>query len=227
MSEKKQLMKSRAFSRFYPDKKSEEFMRRLRENWLNLQNPRIAGDNSAAAWFYLGLGSGHYKVTVFAAWLVLCLRRPWERMSLNTVYDITQIKGWRCHLSEKFLSEEVEPIFREITECQLPDLQTLRRLISKRRFREKALWFPLSKNLANKRPEGLSTAFKNWARFAQLFYFIKTKRHIIKSELMRKFGLRKKQCDRWLQRLADDDLIRIKEYPNRRTFIVYIGPENL
>lgn len=216
------------FSRFYPAKNSAKFENLARENWLNFQNMKIAGNNSAAVWLFLSLGSKHFKVTVFAAWLILCLKRPWQNMPLNTLNDFIKIKGLHCAFSEKFLNKEVEPLFKKITGCQLPSLQTLRVLMSKRQFQKNALNLPITKDAKlYKLMRVLSQVFRNMKGPFKLFIFIKDEKYVTKSELMRKFGLRKKQCDRWLQRLVDEDLVRIKKYPNRRTFIVYTGPENL
>lgn len=231
MTENKRLITTDAFWHFYPYKNSETFIDRVHKNWLNLEAGKITGSDSGAALLYHHFKTKHHDISVFTAWLIFCLKRPWEQMTLETLNDFIDIniKEWRCSLSDCLFKNEISNIFIKAfgnKAPDLPDLQAIRKLMIKKEFIKKALWLPFSTN-----PKftlfGKIFESKDVKDILKTLEYISLKKYVKKRDLMRHFRFRKNQCDSLLRRPIVRDAIEVKKYPCRTVWITYKGPENL
>ena len=211
------------FDRAFPKKESKNFLERAAQNWKNLMEERIEKEDYYAAILYFQLKTKKYKLDkfyVFILWLILCVKRPWE-------------KGWKFSLSEKDLNEIsslLEKIIKDFPE--LPDLPTLRKYWRREKFKEDVALttlVPMLSKLKEPFKDCFEEILKNlkpnlWEIVFKFIDEISSQRYYTKRDLMRKLRISKDQFDLILKWAEDRDLIKHEKFPQGSVFITWNEP---
>jgi hypothetical protein len=154
-------------------------------------------------------------------------------MQIDTLNDFIRMEGWHCPLGNKLFHEKagIDDIFNKTLEGNPRDprdLRALRRLMSKKHFRSKALLLPLS---TNEKFTAFFRVLESYVKGAKdplrVLEFLRSEGYVQKSKLVRKFGFSKRQCDRTLKRLVEERLCKVEKFACRTVWITYLGPKNL
>lgn len=219
----------RAYSKTYPSPLKTRFFHYAIENWKNLVHDKTFGGNYWAALLHKQLsGTKHepLKTTSFFLWLTICIQRPWENK-------------WQLEANSRLI-EDISNIIIKFSKIPLipPDVSTLRRHITKedfivvikllpaltQEFRNK--WSILFKKLQKQLllPINEFKTFENIdIEFLKFAFYIKEKKFVHKSELLRRFHIKKEHRDLLLNKLKNEpltkDLFKVTSY----SWVIYKG----
>ena len=214
------------FEKAFPEENSPDFLERLAWNLKNLSEETMEKNDYCAALLYYQLKTKGYKLEkffVFVLFIILCLKRPWQ-------------KNWKWSIHEKD-QQKVSDILKKFLEefNDLPNAQTLRYHVKKEKFKEvvaQATLAPILSKLEEPFIDIFGDLLKElWKRKLDLespFKFINEmssqgcyqKRDLYKEKLR----INKEHCDLLLKWAEDRDLIKLEKFSQGSIFITWNEP---
>ena len=221
------------FERIFPEENSPDFLERLDWNLKNLSKETMEKDDYCAAFLYFGYKKKEYKLIEFSKedrerglndkfhffvlWLILCLKRPWQ-------------KNWKWSIDEEDKDKASDILDKFLEKFPyLPDLQTLRWHKKKERFKEcvaEAMLLPMLSKLEEAFKACYGEIFKKLkpALYPTVFEFVReivSEKYYIKRDLYRKLRINVKDCDLLLKWAKAKSLIKLKKLSNNSVLIIY------